>query len=91
MSDVLERQLYPGARIAIIGGGTVGLLACKQCLNHGYRPMVFEKRLGVGGVWRQDGDAQSPAYDSLYTNSSNTMMNISDFPFPFKTKFAFPT
>jgi cation diffusion facilitator CzcD-associated flavoprotein CzcO len=57
-------------------------------------PVVFEKHGAVGGVWRQDeaGPQQhSPAYDSLYTNSSRTMMQISDFPFPFKPSREFPS
>jgi dimethylaniline monooxygenase (N-oxide forming) len=86
--------LPPGSKIAIIGGGTVGIIAARQCLDYGFVPTVFEKTSSVGGIWRQDppGPSQhSPAYDSLYTNSSNTMMNISDFPFPFKTAGGFPT
>ena len=86
--------LTAGARVAIVGGGTVGLLAARQCLDHGFTPTVFEKHDAVGGVWRQDeaGPRQhSPAYDSLYTNSSRTMMQISDFPFPFKPSREFPS
>lgn len=74
--------LPQGARVCIVGGGTVGILAAKCALDEGFIPTVFERAGRVGGVWRRDpADAeQSPAYDSLYTNSSRALMAISNFP-----------
>jgi len=94
MAPVFSNPLPPGSKVCVIGAGTTGLLAAKNAREQGYIPTIFEKTGSVGGVWRQDNPGpkqHSPAYDSLYTNSSYTMMNISDFPFPFKTKYHFPT
>lgn len=45
----------------------------------------------VGGVWNQSAPpCHSPAYDSLFTNSSHTTLNFSDFPYP-STSSVFPT
>ena len=71
--------------IGIIGVGSVGLTAIKWCLERNLKVTAYDKEEGCGGVWRW-GSRHSPAYDSLCTNSSKTLMNLSDFPFDFETK-----
>jgi len=75
-------------QVAVIGVGSVGLVALKWALERGLVATGFDKEEGCGGVWRH-GSPHSPAYDSLCTNSSTTLMNLSDFPF-FKTTSKFP-
>lgn len=43
-----------GAKVAIVGGGSVGIFAARQCIDEGLRPTVFEAAAGVGGVWRSE-------------------------------------
>lgn len=39
-------------RIAIIGAGSSGLTAIKECLDYGFEPVCFEKTHDIGGLWR---------------------------------------
>lgn len=55
-------------RVAIIGAGTSGLIACQKLLEADCFPIVFEKTGTVGGVWSLDGH---PAmYPGLVMNTS---------------------
>lgn len=84
------RIVPDGGRICIVGGGTTGLLAAKSCIDEGLSPTVFEKTSRVGGVWRLDEYPDRVAYKSLYTNSSGSMMCISDYPLDAKLHGCFP-
>lgn len=68
--------LKPGDAVAIVGGGSIGISAAAECIRAGLIPTVYERESKIGGVWA------SHAYNSLYTNSSARLMNLSDYPFP---------
>jgi cation diffusion facilitator CzcD-associated flavoprotein CzcO len=39
-------------RVALIGGGSVGLVCAKSVLEEGMYAVIFEKTSGVGGLWQ---------------------------------------
>ncbi|RVW78468.1 hypothetical protein CK203_050481 [Vitis vinifera] len=38
-------------RIAIVGVGINGLLACKYAMEKSFNPIDFESKSSIGGVW----------------------------------------
>ncbi|CAG8490259.1 13991_t:CDS:2 [Ambispora leptoticha] len=82
----LENARKP--RIAIIGAGSSGLAAIKQCLADDLDPMCFEQDTAIGGQWRyvevdeNNSDPHSSMYKSLITNTSRVTTCFSDFPIP---------
>ncbi|EYU34935.1 hypothetical protein ABFS82_11G039700 [Erythranthe guttata] len=70
-------------RVAIIGAGISGLLACKHAASNGYDPIVFEAQDKVGGLWNQ-------------TNETTRLQNVketfqfSDFAWPTSVEDVFP-
>ncbi|KAF0557274.1 dimethylaniline monooxygenase N-oxide-forming 5-like [Gigaspora margarita] len=75
-------------RIAIIGAGSSGLTALKQCLADDLDPICFEQTSCVGGLWNfvevddENKDPHPSSYKSLIINTSKEMMTFSDFPIP---------
>uniref|UniRef100_UPI003AAE76F7 flavin-containing monooxygenase 5-like n=1 Tax=Centroberyx gerrardi TaxID=166262 RepID=UPI003AAE76F7 len=72
-------------RVAVVGGGSSGLVCIKSCLDEGLEPVCFESSDDIGGLWRfkeSPEPERSSIYRSLVVNTSKEMMCFSDFPMP---------
>lgn len=68
--------------VAIIGAGACGLVALKEAIFHGLKPVCFEIDADIGGLWNTNTKNHSSVYDSTVINTSKEMMCFSDFPMP---------
>ena len=66
-------------RVAVIGAGPSGLVAVKELLDLGHRPVCFEKAGSKGGVFRF-GERDGVVWESCRLTSSSLITAFSDFP-----------
>lgn len=59
-------------KVAVIGAGAGGLSAIKQCLEEGLRPVCFEKRHSLGGVWNYEETPTKGQTSVMLSTTTNT-------------------
>ncbi len=68
-------RLDKSKKVLVIGAGPFGLAAAAALKSRAIPFMIAEAHSRIGGVW-DDSNPQSPAYDSLQTNSSTTTTSL---------------
>ena len=69
-------------RVAVIGGGPLGLMALKNFKDDGFDVTLYESRSWVGGLWKYSNDESLSTAENTIFNSSKYRSAISDFPVP---------
>uniref|UniRef100_A0A1S3BK15 Flavin-containing monooxygenase n=1 Tax=Cucumis melo TaxID=3656 RepID=A0A1S3BK15_CUCME len=62
-------------KVAVVGAGLSGLIACKLILSKGLTPIVFEAKDVIGGLWND-------TIESTVLQTRRQMFELSDFPWP---------
>ncbi|XP_024931013.3 probable flavin-containing monooxygenase 1 isoform X2 [Ziziphus jujuba] len=70
-------------KIAIIGAGISGLVACRHTMEKGFSPIVLEAKSGIGGVW-------SKTIESTKLQTPKSFFQFSDFAWPPSVTETFP-
>jgi dimethylaniline monooxygenase (N-oxide forming) len=70
-------------RACIVGAGSSGIASCQVLKARGIPFDCFEKGSAVGGNWRYGNDNEmSSAYESLFINTSRSLMQYASYPMP---------
>lgn len=72
-------------RVAVIGGGTSGIVSLKELLEEGHEVVLYEKNSKTGGVWAVNDEGESSsgsAWDATVSSTSGINTGWSDYPLP---------
>ncbi len=69
-------------RVAVIGAGTAGVVACRFIVEAGHVPVVLDQQTQPGGNWARRGVANDVVYKGLVTNLPTVIMRSGDLDFP---------
>jgi len=68
-------------RVAVIGGGSAGVVAARFLRRAGHAPTLYEAGDGFGGVWAEQ-PTNGVVYKNLRTNLPTVVMQSPDLDFP---------
>ena len=68
-------------RVAVIGGGSGGVVTARFLRRAGHRPLLFEAGSAFGGVWANS-PTNTVVYKNLRTNLPTVVMQSPDLDFP---------
>ena len=68
-------------RVAVVGGGSAGVIAARFLKRAGHRPEIFEAGTSFGGIWADD-PTNDVVYKNLQTNLPTVVMQSPDLDFP---------
>ena len=74
-------QQRTSRRVAIIGGGSAGVISARFLKKAGHVPHIFEAGKTFGGVWSTD-PTNPVVYKNLKTNLPTVVMQSPDLDFP---------
>jgi dimethylaniline monooxygenase (N-oxide forming) len=70
-------------KVCVIGAGSAGIAMCRSLKVRDIPFDCYERRSVIGGIWHYPDDGgPSPAYPSLFANTSKTVMQFPSFPMP---------
>jgi hypothetical protein len=70
-------------RVCVVGAGSAGIAMCRALALRGIPFDCFERRPAIGGLWRYPAEGGgSAAYESLFANTSKTVMQYPSYPMP---------
>ncbi|HST65100.1 MAG TPA: NAD(P)-binding domain-containing protein [Mycobacteriales bacterium] len=70
-------------KVCVIGAGSAGIAMCRSLKIRDIPFDCYERRSVIGGIWHYPSDGgPSPAYPSLFANTSKTVMQFPSFPMP---------
>eukprot|EP00903_Cladosiphon_okamuranus_P014333 g13311.t1 len=67
-------------KVAVIGGGCAGIVACKEMLDEGHTVVGFESSTVLGGVWSAGDYTSKRTTGSTLSSSSRSNSFFGDYP-----------
>jgi len=68
-------------KVAIIGGGFLGIYALKYCIQEKLNCILFEGMDSIGGRWKYNSERSSSIYKNTCSSSSLSFLHPVDYPF----------